>query len=69
MANDKFLTVENLRTYFDTPEGLVKSVDGVSFSIRRGETLALVGESGCGKTVTSLSLIRLLAATAQAQAA
>ena len=68
MANDKFLTVENLRTYFDTPEGLVKSVDGVSFSIRRGETLALVGESGCGKTVTSLSLIRLLADTAQVQA-
>ena len=68
MANDKFLTVENLRTYFDTPEGLVKSVDGVSFSIRRGETLALVGESGCGKTVNSLSLIRLLADTAQVQA-
>ncbi len=68
MANDKFLTVENLRTYFDTPEGLVKSVDGVSFSVGRGETLALVGESGCGKTVTSLSLIRLLADTARVQA-
>ena len=68
MANDKFLTVENLRTYFHTPEGVVKSVDGVSFSINRGETLALVGESGCGKTVTSLSLIRLLADTAQVQA-
>ena len=58
--SEKFLEVKNLRTYFDTPEGLVKSVDGVSFSINRGETLALVGESGCGKTVTSLSLIRLL---------
>ncbi len=68
MANDKFLEVKNLRTYFHTPEGLVKSVDGVSFSIDRGETLALVGESGCGKTVTSLSLIRLLADTAEVQA-
>ena len=66
--SEKFLEVKNLRTYFDTPEGLVKSVDGVSFSINRGETLALVGESGCGKTVTSLSLIRLLTDTAEVQA-
>ncbi len=68
MKSEKFLEVKNLRTYFDTPEGMVKSVDGVSFSINRGETLALVGESGCGKTVTSLSLIRLLADTARVQA-
>ena len=68
MTGEKFLEVKNLRTYFDTPEGMVKSVDGVSFSINRGETLALVGESGCGKTVTSLSLIRLLADTARVQA-
>ena len=68
MTGEKFLEVKNLRTYFDTPEGMVKSVDGVSFSIKRGETLALVGESGCGKTVTSLSLIRLLADTAVVQA-
>ncbi len=61
---EKYLEVKNLRTYFNTPEGVVKSVDGVSFHINRGETLALVGESGCGKTVTSLSLIRLLADTA-----
>ena len=59
--NDEYLRVENLHTYFHTPEGVVKSVDGVSFHIDAGETLALVGESGCGKTVTSLSLIRLLA--------
>lgn len=63
-----FLKVENLCTWFHTPEGLVKSVNGVSFHIDRGETLALVGESGCGKTVTSLSLIRLLAKSAQIQA-
>ena len=64
---EKYLEVENLRTYFNTPEGVVKSVDGVSFHINKGETLALVGESGCGKTVTSLSLIRLLADTADLQ--
>ncbi|MBQ2455001.1 MAG: ABC transporter ATP-binding protein, partial [Firmicutes bacterium] len=63
--DEKYLEVKNLRTYFNTPEGVVKSVDGVSFHINRGETLALVGESGCGKTVTSLSLIRLLADTAE----
>ncbi len=62
---EKYLEVKNLRTWFHTPEGIVKSVDGVSFHIDRGETLALVGESGCGKTVTSLSLIRLLADTAE----
>lgn len=65
MSDEKYLEVKNLRTYFNTPEGVVKSVDGVSFTINRGETLALVGESGCGKTVTSLSLIRLLADTAE----
>jgi len=64
----KLLEIENLRTYFNTPEGVVKAVDGVSFHINKGETLALVGESGCGKTVTSLSLIRLLADTAVIEA-
>ena len=68
MINENYLEVENLRTYFNTPEGIVKSVDGVSFSIKKGETLALVGESGCGKTVTSLSLIRLLPDTADIKA-
>ena len=54
------LEVENLKTYFYTKRGLFKAVDGVSFSVRKGETLGLVGESACGKTVTSLSLLRLV---------
>jgi peptide/nickel transport system ATP-binding protein/oligopeptide transport system ATP-binding protein len=58
--NDIRLSVKNLRTYFRTYEGWVKAVDGVDFSIRRGETLGLVGESGCGKTVTAFSILRLI---------
>jgi peptide/nickel transport system ATP-binding protein len=55
------LEVADLRTYFYTRSGVAKAVDGVSFSLRRGETLAIVGESGCGKSVTALSLVRLVA--------
>lgn len=58
--SETLLNVKNLRTWFNSPEGVVKSVNGVSFHIDKGETLALVGESGCGKTVTSLSLIKLI---------
>ena len=68
MAKENIIEVQNLKTYFHTPEGIVKSVDAVSFSIEKGKTMALVGESGCGKTQTSLSLIRLLAPTAKVSA-
>ena len=54
------LEVEGLKTYFDTPDGEARAVDGVSFRIRPGETLGLVGESGCGKTVTALSVLGLV---------
>jgi oligopeptide transport system ATP-binding protein len=54
------LQVKDLRTYFYTEEGLVKAVDGVTFDVQEGETLALVGESGCGKSVSALSLLKLL---------
>ena len=52
--------MRDLRTYFDVMDGTVKAVDGVSFSIGRGRTLGVVGESGCGKSVTALSIMRLL---------
>jgi oligopeptide/dipeptide ABC transporter ATP-binding protein len=54
------LVVEDLRTYFYTRRGVVKAVDGVSFKVNQGEIVALVGESGCGKSVTCLSLLRLV---------
>lgn len=60
-AGERVLEVEDLQTYFYTRAGLVKAVDGVSFSLERGETLAIVGESGCGKSVTALSMMRLVA--------
>jgi len=55
------LEVKGLKTYFFTRDGVVRAVDDVSFSVERGETLAIVGESGCGKSVTSLSILRLIA--------
>ncbi len=59
-SSDRLLEVTDLKTYFDTDEGVVKAVDGVSFHLDRGETLAVVGESGSGKSVTSLSVMRLI---------
>jgi peptide/nickel transport system ATP-binding protein len=55
------LEVNNLRTYFFTYDGVVKALDGVTFRIRKGETLGLVGETGCGKSVTAFSITRLIA--------
>jgi len=57
---DPLLSVRDLRTSFHTDQGVVRAVDGVSFDVRAGETLGIVGESGCGKTVTSLSILGLL---------
>src|SRR5947209_529032 len=58
---EHLLEVNNLKTYFFTRSGVVKAVDDVSFSIKPGETLGVVGESGCGKSVTALSVMRLVA--------
>jgi len=60
MATPALLEVENLRTWLSGSEGLARAVDGVSFSMARGETFALLGESGCGKSMTALSIARLL---------
>ncbi|MSP23016.1 MAG: ABC transporter ATP-binding protein [Dehalococcoidia bacterium] len=56
----KLLEVKNLRTYFYTQEGVVRAVDGVSWDLNEGETLGLVGESGCGKSVTAMSILQLI---------
>ena len=61
MAEDQpILKVRDLRTSFKTDRGVVTAVDGVSFDLYPGETLGIVGESGCGKSVTNKSIIRLL---------
>ena len=57
---EKLLEIRNLKTFFMTEDGIVKAVDGVDLTVNRGEVLGLVGESGCGKSVTSLSIMRLI---------
>ena len=57
---DKLLEIEGLSVHFHTPEGVVRAVEDVSFYLKSGETVGLVGESGCGKSVTSLSILGLI---------
>ncbi len=61
MRQDSLLSIHNLRTRFHTYEGVLTAVDGIGLEVYRGETLGVVGESGCGKSVTALSILRLLA--------
>ena len=58
--SDKLLEIEDLRVNFHIPEGIARAVDGVGFSLAAGETVGLVGESGCGKSVTALSILGLI---------
>ena len=58
--NNTILEIRHLKTYFFTRNGVVKAVDGINFGLRKGESLCLVGESGCGKTATALSVLRLI---------
>ncbi|MDE0890927.1 MAG: ABC transporter ATP-binding protein [Planctomycetota bacterium] len=59
-SNEVLLEVQGLKTWFHTDEGIAKAVDGVTYSVRKGETLGVVGESGCGKSVTALSVMQLV---------
>ncbi|GIW49346.1 MAG: hypothetical protein KatS3mg079_822 [Caloramator sp.] len=56
----ELLSIKNLKTYFYTEDGVIKAVDDVSLSIREGETLGVVGESGCGKSITAMSILKLI---------
>src|SRR2546423_12036809 len=60
MADSPLLSVRNLKTYFAQDEGIVRAVDGVSFDMAQGATLGIVGESGCGKSVTARSILRIV---------
>jgi ABC-type dipeptide/oligopeptide/nickel transport system ATPase component len=60
IANNAILEVTELRTYFHTQEGVLKAVDGVTFDVLRGRILGVVGESGCGKSVTAQSILQIV---------
>src|SRR5262245_35290996 len=60
MADSPLLSVRNLKTYFAQDEGTVRAVDGVSFDVAEGATLGIVGESGCGKSITARSILRIV---------
>ncbi|MCP4425464.1 MAG: ABC transporter ATP-binding protein [Chloroflexi bacterium] len=60
MENNNILEIKNLKTQFFTEAGIVRAVDGIDLAVKRGEVLGIVGESGCGKSVTSLSIMRLI---------
>src|SRR5512133_706287 len=59
-SSDPVVSVEDLQVWFASRDGLTQAVDGLTFEVRRGETLGLVGESGCGKSVTAMTLLRLI---------
>ena len=63
MTTDMLLEITGLQTHFHTEDGIVKAVDGIDLTIHAGETLALVGESGCGKSVTALSILQLVSSS------
>jgi oligopeptide/dipeptide ABC transporter ATP-binding protein len=65
LAEDEILRVHDLCVHFFTPEGVVKAVDGASFAVKSGQVLGVVGESGCGKSVTALSILRILPRSAR----
>ncbi|WP_292380267.1 ATP-binding cassette domain-containing protein, partial [Mesorhizobium sp.] len=60
LGNDLLLDVRNLETHFFGEESVTRALGGISFQVKKGETLGVVGESGCGKSVTALSILRLL---------
>ena len=68
-AGAPLLDVQDLHVRFETSHGTVRAVDGISYSVNRGEVVAIVGESGCGKSVSSLAIMRLLAKTTGARSA
>ena len=60
MGQDEILRIEGLHTFFYTQEGVVKAVDGATFAVKKGRVLGIVGESGCGKSVTAQSVLRIV---------